>query len=94
MKKKHPCAHVLNNNMLTDNINMRIITYVKYLKQVEFGKNEKVPKWRPNNASHGWVYFSSLVELPTAMIWNYNNYKSVAVADKNVGINKLKGEIL
>lgn len=40
----------------------------------------------------GWVYFSSSVELPTAMLTNYNNYNSVA--EKNVGVNNLKGEIL
>lgn len=38
------------------------------------------------------IFFSSSVDLLTAMVANYNNYRSVA--EKNVDINKLKREIL
>lgn len=46
-----------------------------------------VPKWRPNNATYGWIYFSSSLESPKALLTNYNSYKYGA--EKNVGINNL-----
>lgn len=53
-----------------------------------FGKNEKYRNEKLNNALCGWGCFSSSVELPTAMLANDKNYRSVA--EKNVGINNLK----
>lgn len=49
---------------------------------------KKVPKWKPNNASYGWIYFSSSLESPKAMLTNYYSYKNGA--EENIGINNLK----